>query len=87
MDPEASDGRVAYVRFVEVELPAPAAPRLVIEMESRLRVILADPMDIGLSADFIAHVPTINLGVMELILAASTREFVKEWLEPYRLGI
>ena len=51
----ASDGRVADVRFVEVELPAPATPRLVIEMESGLRLILADPMDIGLAADFIAH--------------------------------
>ena len=43
------------MRFVEVELPAPAAPRLVIEMESGLRLILADPMDIGLAADFISH--------------------------------
>lgn len=43
------------MRFVEVELPVPAAPRLVIELESGLRLILADPMDIGLAADFIAH--------------------------------
>ena len=58
----ASDGRVADVRFVEVELPAPAAPRLVIEMESGLRLILADPMDIGLAADFIAHLRTPRKG-------------------------
>ena len=56
----ASDGRVADVRFVE--LPAPAAPRLVIEMESGLRLVLADPMDIGLSADFIAHLRTPRKG-------------------------
>jgi hypothetical protein len=43
------------VRFVEVELPGPVAPRLVIEMESGLRLILADPRDIGLAADFVAR--------------------------------
>lgn len=51
----ASDGRVADVRFVEVELPAPVAPRLVIEVESGLRLILADPGDVGLAADFVAR--------------------------------
>lgn len=50
-----SDGRVADVRFVEVELPAAVAPRLVIEMESGLRLLLADSGDVGLAADLIAH--------------------------------
>lgn len=43
------------MRFVEVELPATVAPRLVIEMESGLRLILADPGDVGLAADFVAR--------------------------------
>jgi hypothetical protein len=43
------------VRFVEVELPAAVAPRLVIEMESGLRLLLADSGDVGLAADLIAH--------------------------------
>ena len=50
-----TDGRVADVRFVEVELPAAVAPRLVIEMEGGLRLILADPMDIGLAAEFVSR--------------------------------
>lgn len=51
----ASDGRVADVRFVEVELPAPAAPRLVIELGGGLRILLADPADIDLAVDFVVH--------------------------------
>ena len=43
------------MRFVEVELPAAVAPRLVIEMESGLRLIVADPMDVGLAAEFISR--------------------------------
>ena len=48
------DGRVADVRFVEVELAAPAATRMIIETQGGVRLLLADRAAIPLAAELLA---------------------------------
>jgi len=43
-------GRVVDVRFVEVEFEAPVGTRMVIELESGLRLVLANEQAIPLAA-------------------------------------
>ena len=48
------DGRVADVRFVEVEFAAPAATRMIVELECGVRLLLADRAAIPLAAELLA---------------------------------
>jgi len=46
-------GRVTDVRFMEVEFAAPAATRMVIELEGGLRLLVADDAAVELAAQLI----------------------------------
>ena len=47
-------GRVADVRFVELDWDAPRATRIIIELEGGLRLLLADDGAIPLAAELLA---------------------------------
>ena len=49
-------GRTAHTRFVEVEMPAPAAFPLVIELASGGRILVSEITHVGLAARLLAEI-------------------------------
>ncbi len=49
-------GRAAHTRFVEVEMPAPAAYPLVIELVGGGRILVSEITHIGLAARLLAEI-------------------------------
>jgi hypothetical protein len=56
------NGRAARARFVEVEMPAPGAGALVIELEGGGRILLSEPAHVALLVQLMESVATDREG-------------------------